>query len=202
MNRRPESTPATRSPASPQAKGEEALLVDRYRQLLRAAIARVVPHAIAYERDDVEQDACARLLAALRKGTAITNMESYVYRIGVTTAIDTLRRIKRRRETALDDAAELLRDQPQSSVGGGGGSAFSGEPSDNAHRGQQLEVARRAVGQLSTNRQAVVVLHLQGYTIDEVAAKLGWTEAKTRNLIYRGMAEIRKKCRAVWEERT
>jgi len=35
-------------------------------------------------------------------------------------------------------------------------------------------------------------MHLAGYEREEIAALLGWTEAKTRNLLYRGLAELRE----------
>ena len=38
----------------------------------------------------------------------------------------------------------------------------------------------------------VVRLHLAGYHRDEIARLLNWTEAKTRNLLYRGLADLRK----------
>ena len=34
-------------------------------------------------------------------------------------------------------------------------------------------------------------LHLQGYHRDEIAGLLGWSEAKTRNLLYRGLDDLR-----------
>ena len=49
----------------------------------------------------------------------------------------------------------------------------------------------RAVDELPAARQAVVRLHLQGYHRDEIAGLLGWTEAKTRNLLYRGLDDLR-----------
>jgi DNA-directed RNA polymerase specialized sigma24 family protein len=34
-------------------------------------------------------------------------------------------------------------------------------------------------------------MHLQGYPREEIAELMGWTEAKTRNLLYRGLADLR-----------
>jgi RNA polymerase sigma-70 factor (ECF subfamily) len=52
-------------------------------------------------------------------------------------------------------------------------------------------VITRAVDDLTPARQAVVRLHLRGYHRDEIAALLGWSEAKTRNLLYRGLDDLR-----------
>lgn len=47
------------------------------------------------------------------------------------------------------------------------------------------------VEELPAARQAVVRLHLQGYHRDEIAEVLGWSEARTRNLLYRGLDDLR-----------
>ena len=42
----------------------------------------------------------------------------------------------------------------------------------------------------------VVRMHLAGYPREEIATSLGWTEAKTRNLLYRGLDDLREALRA------
>jgi len=67
------------------------------------------------------------------------------------------------------------------------------EPSpDQAFDESELaERLARTVDELPAVRQAVVRLHLQGYHRDEIAGLLGWSEAKTRNLLYRGLDDLR-----------
>jgi RNA polymerase sigma-70 factor (ECF subfamily) len=38
----------------------------------------------------------------------------------------------------------------------------------------------------------VVRMHLAGYERHEIADLLGWTEPKTRNLLYRGLSDLRQ----------
>jgi RNA polymerase sigma-70 factor (ECF subfamily) len=45
---------------------------------------------------------------------------------------------------------------------------------------------------LAESRRAVVRMHLAGYERHEIGDLLGWTEAKTRNLLYRGLADLRE----------
>ena len=52
------------------------------------------------------------------------------------------------------------------------------------------EVAR-AIDELVESRRAVVRMYLAGYEREEIASLLGWTEAKTRNLLYRGLDDLR-----------
>jgi DNA-directed RNA polymerase specialized sigma24 family protein len=35
-------------------------------------------------------------------------------------------------------------------------------------------------------------MYLAGFERDEIADLLGWSEAKTRNLLYRGLADLRE----------
>ncbi len=67
-------------------------------------------------------------------------------------------------------------------------------PHDAAHDVEEregLERIARAVDALPEARRAVVRMHLAGYERGEIAALLGWTDGKTRNLLYRGLADLR-----------
>ena len=50
-----------------------------------------------------------------------------------------------------------------------------------------------AVGRLPDSRRSVVRMYLAGYGREEIADLLGWTEPKTRNLLYRGLADLRER---------
>jgi DNA-directed RNA polymerase specialized sigma24 family protein len=39
-------------------------------------------------------------------------------------------------------------------------------------------------------------LHLEGMTTQEIGNLLGWTEPKARNLVYRGLQDLREQLRA------
>jgi RNA polymerase sigma-70 factor (ECF subfamily) len=60
----------------------------------------------------------------------------------------------------------------------------------------------RAIDQIPASRRAVVRMHLAGHPREEIADLMGWSEAKTRNLLYRGMADLRERLTALgvgWE---
>ncbi len=47
-------------------------------------------------------------------------------------------------------------------------------------------------------------MYLAGYSREEVAKVMGWSEAKTRNLLYRGLADLREQLKEMgitWETR-
>jgi RNA polymerase sigma-70 factor (ECF subfamily) len=51
----------------------------------------------------------------------------------------------------------------------------------------------RALQTMQPSRRPVVRMHLMGHTREEIAKLLGWSEAKTRNLLYRGLADLRER---------
>lgn len=59
---------------------------------------------------------------------------------------------------------------------------------------EEQETAARimaAVNELAADRRAAVKLHLAGYRREEIASMLGWSEIRTRNLVHRGIADLR-----------
>jgi RNA polymerase sigma-70 factor (ECF subfamily) len=60
---------------------------------------------------------------------------------------------------------------------------------------EQSELAAQVEGAIESihpTRRPVVRMHLLGHSREEIANLLGWTEAKTRNLLYRGLADVRE----------
>jgi hypothetical protein len=53
------------------------------------------------------------------------------------------------------------------------------------------------VAQLPANRRLAVRLHLQGLTTAEIGELSGWSEPKARNLVYRGLKDLRQYLRAL-----
>jgi RNA polymerase sigma-70 factor, ECF subfamily len=51
---------------------------------------------------------------------------------------------------------------------------------------------RDCLERLPEPRRVSVTLHLQGFRLAEVATTLRWSEKRVENLIYRGMADLRR----------
>lgn len=178
---------------SDPASADQRLLrvLDDYGRALRAAVARVCRGPLGLHRDEIEQEARIRLWRAMQRETDIVDLRRYLHRIVATVAIDAMRQIRSRREIALDpferdDGAPSLPAAPTD----------SGPSPERIVAGRELAgLARQALAALPDNRRSAVGLHLQGFTTDEIAALLGWNEAKARNLVYRGLADLREKLR-------
>ena len=51
----------------------------------------------------------------------------------------------------------------------------------------------RALDTIPASRRPVVKMYLAGHPREEIAELMGWTEGKTRNLLYRGLADLRER---------
>jgi RNA polymerase sigma-70 factor (ECF subfamily) len=174
-------------PAMPDRAADERFeqLVDQYSAILRAHIAQHCPRNLGIQVSDVEQDALVRLWRALRDERNVVDAASYIYRIAVTTTIDAVRRVIARREEQLADASDdeaparppITDSRPA--------------PDEVVERRETMKMLMDAIAELPENRRRCVELHLQGFNTTDIAALLGWSEAKARNLVYRGMESLR-----------
>lgn len=136
--------------------------------------------------DELVQDVRVRLWRTQASDEKLEALgASYMKRVASSAAIDLLRRRRARREDSLDEldmtsATPVALQSP------------SPDRSDDAELAQRLELA---LAQIARNRRLVVQLHLEGYPRDEIATLTGWTEAKVRNLLYRGLEELRANMR-------
>jgi RNA polymerase sigma-70 factor (ECF subfamily) len=163
------------SPADPISTALEQLLA-RYSGMVRhAARSRRFDESGV---DEVFQEVRIRLWRALADGEKIAAAPaSYVYRTAVSAALDLIRRRRSRREVPLDQA--VPRERPEADAG----RLLEDEAA--------LELLERALTGMVETRRVVVRLHLTGYHLTEIASMLDWSQAKTRNLLYRGLTDLR-----------
>jgi RNA polymerase sigma-70 factor (ECF subfamily) len=170
---------------------------DQVSPALEAMVARFaervryigVQHGLAgSDVEDLVQEVRLRLWKALESGEKILAAPaSYIHRTAVSAALDLLRRRRARRETP----ARLSRPS---------GLAMLGESASADRMLEELELQEqvgRAVDALIPARRSVVRMYLAGYGREEIADLLGWSEPKTRNLLYRGLADLRERLTAM-----
>jgi RNA polymerase sigma-70 factor (ECF subfamily) len=130
---------------------------------------------------ELEQEVRIRLWRAQGSSEKISAVSSsYVYGTAMSAAVDLVR--SRRRESSQVSLAHA-----ENSMQLRASDAPSGEvPPDLA---QTLDLA---LGMIARSRAVAVRMHLAGYPRDEIGTLLGWSEARTRNLIYRGLSDLRE----------
>ena len=178
-----------------EIEAEFNAILEKYGGFLRQTIARVCPKDLGIQFDDIEQDARLRLWRAIEAEREINFHGSYIYKIVVSVTINAIRRAKARREEQLrlaedgedEDAAEVKPIIPAAGA--------ENSPEAQAEREELLRKVEEAMARLPESRRMAVGLHLQGMTTDEIADLMGWSEPKARNLVYRGLKDLRSKLR-------
>jgi RNA polymerase sigma factor (sigma-70 family) len=174
------------SPSSgqPDRAASQALedVVNRFDAFIRRSARR---HGLqGADVDEVVQELRLRMWRSLGTAELIRRAKaSYIYRVAISASIDLIRRRRARRFEAasLDDAEAAMT------------MADSRRRADASLEESELAATvHRAIGMLAESRRAVVRMHLAGYEREEIAQLLGWSEAKTRNLLYRGLADLRQ----------
>lgn len=155
-------------------------LVALHRPFIREIVARLTPAYLGVSASEIEQEALIRLWRSLRNEREIRDFRSYVYRVVATAALDAIRAIKERREEPLS----------MENVTGLTDSAPS--PEEVVVKRSLVSQVYERIANLSANRARAVKLHLQGFTSVEIGEFYGWTEAKARNLTYRGLDDLRR----------
>jgi len=175
--------------AAPDSRLEA--LLQQYGALLRRTIARVCPPDLSLSCDDIEQEARISLWKVLRHETAIAFPVSYIRKVAVSATLRAIRQARARREESLPDEGE----PPASSSPGHTPVAASGY--DAAERGELRKKIALALARLPENRRVAVGLHLKGLTTIEIGELLHWSEPKARNLVHRGLKDLRTSLRAL-----
>ncbi|MFQ5740629.1 MAG: RNA polymerase sigma factor [Acidobacteriota bacterium] len=167
-------------------------IIEEYCGYLRSVIVRFCPRGMGIQVDDVEQEARIRVWQALNRESGIQHFPSYLYRVAVNATIDAIRRIRSRREEQLEGSQDQ-EDAPVQSIEPGVRSGRTPEEITQAR--EVLELVESTLASLPNDRRRAVGLYLQGLTSQEIADLLRWTEPRARNLLYRGLRELREKLR-------
>lgn len=152
-------------------------LVARYAKLIRSAAARVLGRRDADLGDDVIQQVSEALWKQIQGEQNIDHPASYIYRCAVRETVRLLRRELAQGHVPLDAAAE----QPSRET----------SPEDAARARELATMTERVLASMAGERAAAVRAHLAGFAVEDVMRMHGWPYHKARNLISRGLADLR-----------
>ena len=156
-------------------------LISRFRTMVRSVGAR--RGLVEADLDEVLQDVRIRLWQAGERGKSLEELgSSYLYHLATTAALDLLRRRRARRA----DDTEDIRERTDLTTN-------NASPHDAMEARELASQIEAAVETLSIDRRVAVRMHLSGYDREDIARMLGWTEARTRNLLYRGLDDLRRR---------
>ena len=154
----------------------------KLREDIARAISRVCPSWLVDRRDDLVQVAMMKVMEVQRKSEGNRELSaSYLYRAAHSALVDEIRRIRRRREVALEVD------------GGNEGHAVAHENPERSAAAEEIgRGIRECLKSMRRERRQAVALHLQGHRIAEAARLLDCAEKRAENLVYRGLADLRR----------
>ena len=134
---------------------------------------------------DVEQEVRIRLWHAIERDRSGAFHASYVQRVVASTVIDAMRRAEVRAAEPLpehDDEENF--DLDAAPIG----------PDQSAADTEKMQALARCMAQIPERRRVPIALHLQGFSLQEIADTTGVASAEAaRKLVSRGLAELREK---------
>ncbi|HSK76335.1 MAG TPA: RNA polymerase sigma factor [Thermoanaerobaculia bacterium] len=171
--------PESDSPTGPGSGADYAELRDE----LARAVRRLCPRWLASRAEDLVQVALLRIFELRQRSEQERELSSfYLKRVAYSAMVDEIRRLERRRESPLEtDDGEPL---PLASESPG---------PEKLQEGREMgEGIRDCLGTLLRPRQLAVTLYLEDVSVVEAARLLGWELKHTRNLVYRGLGDLRR----------
>lgn len=171
-------------PASPTGAGEDSRLPEtvltELRTRLSVAVTRVCPPWLASQAEDIVQCALIRIASILERGEGeVPLRSSYIWKAAYTATVDEIRRRRRRREVSLE-AEVIERRSPDP------------DPERTLGASEIGDGLRDCLARLTDGRRRAVTLHLQGHSVPEASRILRWTLKRVENLVYRGLADLRR----------
>lgn len=156
-------------------------LLRQYGRLVSSAVGRVAGRASPALRQDIEQDVLLALWKQVERAQVIEHPGAYFYRAAVRETVRALRRERRRQSEPLPENGEGVAER----------ATPAGDPQAQLERRELAEHLERALAQLAPERARAVRAHLAGFSVHESMAMFGWSYQKARNLVARGLADLR-----------
>jgi RNA polymerase sigma-70 factor (ECF subfamily) len=137
---------------------------------------------MASRADDLVQAVLLRVLSVQSRAEGSVQLSSFYLRKAAHSAlVDELRRHRRRQEVPLDTENED--DGLPSAVP---------DPESLAAGRQTGRAIRDCLAKLVRPRRLALVLYLQGHSVPDVGRLLAWSAKRAENLVYRGLADLRR----------
>jgi len=159
---------------------ELEILLAKFSGFVQAHIQKFDVQRLGIDPDDVAQEVRIKIWKLLEGEKNIVNHASYIRKIVDSSVIDQIRRLRREEAIFHQERKKQVTER------------------EDMYRPETLrietlrEVVGKAADALINNRRNVVKLYLLNMSLDEIARFYGWSRHKTRNLLYRGLSDLKK----------
>lgn len=154
-------------------------VLERFSHFIKGSIQKFHPQKNGIDPDDIHQEVKIKIWKLLEDEKKIKNYSSYIKKIINSAVIDQIR-ISRREEEIIQQQKCISERKSLYTKGN--------DPNEDLK-----ERIGQAVDSLMESRRKAVRLFLLNLSITEIASFFGWSYHKTRNLVYRGLSDIKKK---------
>lgn len=151
--------------------------IEKLRARVQAAVRRVCPAWLEDRADDIAQT----VMIQLTSGEGDRTFSSiYLARAAHGATVDEIRRVARRRESPGGEEGMIQAAAPDAG------------PERQALAGEIAAGIRACLVRLVRPRRLAVTAYLMGCGVPETAGLLGWDRKRAENLVYRGLADLRR----------
>lgn len=160
-------------------------LLEEFALLISSRIRAFDHEKFGIDRDDLLQEIRFRIWRVCRergRRQKIRNARAYVSKVVYTTVLKEIRKERTQRKATMQQAAGLSTARP------------GGRPPSEAEDDAPLrEALSSALGELPPRNAEVIRLHLQGFTLEEIARFRGTTVFQARHHLYRGIEKLKSR---------
>ncbi len=158
-----------------------------FNQLMESFSSFIHSHILKYnlqrfglEAEDLVQEIKLKVWKIIDDEKTINCPPSYLKKVIESAVIDQIRKIRKEEEVFYSERQKLISEI---------------EPRGNSYNeqfGSLKELMIKAADRLLDSRKTVVKLYLLNMSLPEISDYLNYSQAKTRNLLYRGLEDLKK----------
>jgi len=164
-----------------KAKIDEFMdIIEQFSQFIRINIQKFEPQRKGIDPDDILQEVKIKIWNVLTDEKKIENYASYIKKIVNSSVIDHLRRIRREERILFSEIQRKIAERR---------GTYKKERIDEKN---YKNILGQSVDSLLDSRRKVVKLYLLNMTLEEISEFFNWSPHKTRNLLYRGLNDLKK----------
>lgn len=156
------------------------LVLNKFTKFIKGNIQKFNLPKEGIDPDDVFQEVRIKIWKLLNDEKKINNYSSYIKKIVNSSVIDHIRKMRRERGLILQQKHKTIAEWKSTY-----------EICQNYDKNLK-NIVNQTINSLLESRRKVVKLYLLNLTIEEIAIFFGWSRDKTRNLLYRGLSDLKK----------
>lgn len=164
-----------------RCEGELERLLNSFANYIRFHILKYNLHKYGIDPEDIAQEIRIKLWRVLITDKSIDHRPSYIRKVVDSTVIDHLRKWKREEMAISQTIMKIISD-----------SRAIYDPPEVTVDDRLQEILLRSLNQLIESRRKAVKLFLLNMNLEEIARYYSWSKDKARNLLYRGLSDLKR----------